>query len=56
MAQLISAQSITRFEAWTAYRSIYLPRLLCSLPPTRSTRQELATIRRNPIQVLLSAM
>jgi hypothetical protein len=25
MAQLISAQSITRFEAWTDYRSIYLP-------------------------------
>jgi hypothetical protein len=56
MAQLISAQSITCSEAWTAYRSIYLPSMRCNLPATSFTRQDLATIQRSPIQVLLSVM
>jgi hypothetical protein len=56
MAQLIPAQSITHFEAWTAYRSIYLPSMLYTLPAISFTRQELATIRRSPIQVILSAV
>jgi hypothetical protein len=59
MAYLISAQSITRSDAWTAYRSIYLPSMNYSIPTTRFSRQEFATIQRSPIhspiRVLLSA-
>jgi hypothetical protein len=53
MANLISAQSIARFDGWTAYRSIYLPSMSYSLPNTSFTRQELATIQRSLIRALL---
>jgi hypothetical protein len=56
MAQLISAQSIKRSDGWLAFRSIYLASMSYSLPTTSFTRQELATIHRGPIQVLLFAM
>jgi hypothetical protein len=56
MAQLISVQTITRPEAWTAYRNIYRASMSYSLPVTSFTRQELDKIQRRPIQVLLSAM
>jgi hypothetical protein len=56
MAQLISAQAITRPDAWIAYRRVYLPSLSYSLPSTSFPRQDLATIQRNSIHVLLSAM
>jgi hypothetical protein len=56
MAQLISAQAITRPDAWIAYRSIYLPSLRYSLSSTSFTRQDLSTIQRSSTQVLLSAM
>jgi hypothetical protein len=56
MAQLISAQSITRSHAWIAYRSIFLPSLRYSLSSTSFTRQELAIIQRSSALVLLSAM
>jgi hypothetical protein len=56
MAQLISAQTVTRPEAWTAYRDIYRASMSYSLPVTSFTRQELDKIQRRPIQVLLSAM
>jgi hypothetical protein len=41
MSQLISAQSITRYEAWTAYRIIYLPSMRYSLPATSFTQLDL---------------
>jgi hypothetical protein len=53
--QLASAQSITRPKAWTADRSIYL-RIVRYLPTTCFTREELSTIQRSPIQVLLYTM
>jgi hypothetical protein len=58
MAQLISAQAITRSEACIAYRSIFLPSLRYSLSSTNPTltRQELATVKRSSTQVLLSAL
>jgi hypothetical protein len=56
MAQLISAQSTKRSDGWLAYRSIYLASMSYSLPTTGFTRQELATIQRGPLQVLLSVM
>ena len=56
MAQRVSAQSITRSEAWTAYRSIYLPSIQYSLSSSSFTRQDLAKIQSRPIHALLSAM
>jgi hypothetical protein len=56
MAQLTSAQAITRFEAWTVYQNIHLSSMRYSLPTTNFTRQEVATIQRSPIQFLLSTM
>jgi hypothetical protein len=56
VAQLISAHAITRPDAWIAYRSMYLPSHSYSLPSTSFTRQDLATIQRSSIHVLLSAM
>jgi hypothetical protein len=53
VAQLISAQSITRSEAWIAYQSIFLPSLRYSLSSTSFTRQELASIQRSSTQIML---
>jgi hypothetical protein len=56
MAQLISAQSITRSDAWTAYRSIYLSSIGYILPSTSFNQRELAKIQSSPIRALLPAM
>jgi hypothetical protein len=57
MAQLISAQSITRFQRHGQPNEVSVfPLRTITLPATSFTRQELATIQRSPIQVLLTAM
>lgn len=43
-ATVLKAQSISRFEARTAYRSIYHPGMRYSLPATSSDRQELVVV------------
>jgi hypothetical protein len=56
MAHLISARLITRFEAWTAYRSIYLLSMSYSLPSTSFNRRELDRVQSSPIRAILAAM
>jgi hypothetical protein len=56
MAQLLSAQLITRSDAWTAYRSIYLPSISYGLPSTSFNQRELSKIQSSPIRALLPAM
>jgi hypothetical protein len=56
MSHLISAQFITRTEAWTAYRSIYLLSMSYSFPRTSFNRRELAKVQSRPINAQLSAM
>jgi hypothetical protein len=48
IAQLISAQSISCPDAYTAYRSIYLPYMRYNLLVNSFSRQEAATIQGCP--------
>lgn len=57
MVQLISAQSITCSEAWTAAEEVSIFRVCTTAyPPLASLKQELATILHSPIEVLLSVV